>query len=104
MKGGDGVRGFRSVTNDADARLDLAWAPTAAELSGLPRGAFRAVRRYPGHAAARAGAAAAGAKAAAGAAGTAAPAAAAALAEIELPVPLAVCGGAAPNAARAGPS
>ena len=33
--------------------------------------------------------------------GAAAPPAATALAEIELPVPLAVCGGAAPNAARA---
>ena len=101
MKGGDGVRGFRSVTNDADAWLDLAWAPTAAELAGLPRGAFRAVRfaHYEGDTAAgRAGAAAAGAKAVAGAAGTAAaPAAASALAEIELPVPLALCGGAAPT-------
>ena len=59
MKGGDGVRGFRSVTNDADAWLDLAWAPTAAELSGLPRGAFRAIRfaHYEGDTAAgRAGA------------------------------------------------
>ena len=75
MKGGDGVRGFRSVTNDADAWLDLAWAPTAAELSGLPRGAFRAIRfaHYEeGTAAGRAGAAAAGAKAVAAAAAAAA--------------------------------